>query len=73
MSPLEWLGWLATATFTTSYFCKDAAMLRRIQAIAAVLWLSYGIAIHSFPVIVANAIVAVAAGYSSFRLQILKR
>ncbi len=42
-------------------------MLRRIQAGAACLWIAYGVALHSFPVVVANVIVAAAALYSSLR------
>jgi len=41
--------------------------LRWIQAMAALLWIAYGVAIHARPVIVANVIVATAAVYSSFR------
>jgi len=33
-------------------------MLRRIQALAALLWIGYGILIHAAPVIVANLVVA---------------
>ena len=65
LSP-DWIGWLATAVFTSSYFSKQPSVLRRIQGIAAALWLSYGLLIHSVPVIVANVIVMVAAFYSSF-------
>jgi len=32
----EWVGWLATATFASSYFFRRPAPLRRIQALAAV-------------------------------------
>ena len=67
------LGWTATAVFTVSYFFKDAAKLRWIQAVAALLWLSYGIAIHALPVIIANIIVAVAAAYSSLKLARQRR
>ncbi len=63
----DWIGWLATATFASSYFCKQPAMLRRVQALAALLWMSYGVLIHALPVIVANVIVAVLAVFSSFR------
>ncbi len=66
-SVFEWIGWAATATFTSSYFCKDQALLRRIQALASVLWLCYGVVIHSPPMIVANIIVAVVAAFSSYR------
>jgi uncharacterized protein with PQ loop repeat len=63
----DWIGWLATAVFMTSYISKSPAMLRRIQALASCLWLTYGIVIHSVPMIVANALVAVVAFYSSFK------
>lgn len=63
----DWIGWLATAVFMTSYVSKSPAMLRRIQALASCLWLTYGIVIHSVPMIVANALVAVVAFYSSFK------
>ena len=59
------IGWVATAIFSTSYFVKQPALLRRIQAGAACLWIVYGVAIGAAPVIVANAIVAVAALASS--------
>ncbi|OLC03032.1 MAG: hypothetical protein AUH78_15695 [Gemmatimonadetes bacterium 13_1_40CM_4_69_8] len=62
----DWIGWLATAAFTSSYFCKQQKTLRRVQGLAALMWLAYGVAIHALPVIVANAIVAAVAIWSSF-------
>ena len=59
------MGWLATSIFSASYFCKDPARLRRLQALAAVVWIAYGIAIAAAPLIVANAIVAGLALYSA--------
>ena len=64
---LDWIGWLATATFAGSYFCKQPAALRRVQALAALLWIGYGALIRSLPVVVANVVVAVVAVYSSLR------
>jgi hypothetical protein len=61
----DWVGWLATALFAASYLSRRPATLRRVQAAAALLWLTYGVMIHSMPVIVANAIVAVVALWSS--------
>jgi hypothetical protein len=61
------LGWVATAVFASSYFYSQAAMLKKIQAAAACLWIVYGIAIGAVPVVVANLIVAGAAFYSSLR------
>lgn len=63
---LDALGWVATAIFSTSYFFRRQATLRRIQAAAACLWVAYGLAIGALPVVAANVIVAVAAIYSSF-------
>jgi hypothetical protein len=65
---LDGVGWMATAVFTISYFSKDPAKLRWIQSVAALFWITYGVMIHSKPVIAANIIVAGAAAYSSLRL-----
>ena len=63
----DWIGWLATATFVISYFCRRQVVLRRVQGLAALLWMVYGALIHALPVIVANVIVATVAVGSSFR------
>ncbi len=65
---LNALGWTATAFFASSYFFKKAGALRVIQASAAVLWIIYGLEIHSAPVVVSNLMVGVAAVYTSLRL-----
>jgi hypothetical protein len=62
---LEAIGWTATAVFASSYFAKDPATLRRLQAGAAVLWIAYGVLLEAPPVIVANVIVASLALWSS--------
>jgi inner membrane protein len=64
---LSWIGWVATACFGLSYFCKKPATLRLVQAGAALLWIVYGVLIHALPVVVANIIVAAAALYSALR------
>ena len=64
---VEWVGWVATSVFAISYFFRDPKSLRWFQALAALLWIVYGISIHARPVIVSNVIVATAAVYSSFR------
>lgn len=63
---LNSIGWVATAVFSSSYFCKRSTTLRRIQAAAALIWVVYGLLIGAMPVVVANVIVATAAVYSSF-------
>ena len=58
---LDILGWLATAIFSASYLFRQPAALRRVQAAAACLWIAYGLAIESWPVVAANILVAIAA------------
>jgi hypothetical protein len=62
---LDWIGWVATAIFASSYFSKQPGTLRRIQALAALFWIGYGVLIHALPIIVANLVVAAVALYSS--------
>ena len=62
---LEWIGWVATAAFASSYLCKSAKSLRRVQAGAATLWVIYGLIIHAFPVVVANVVVAAMATFAA--------
>ena len=63
----EWLGWVATAIFAASYFCKRPDALRALQALAALLWIGYGVIIGAPPVIVANVVVAALAIFSAWR------
>jgi hypothetical protein len=64
---IESVGWIATAVFALSYFCRRPAAMRRVQALAAALWIVYGVVIKAPPVIVANLVVAALAIISSFR------
>jgi Bacterial inner membrane protein len=64
---IESVGWMATAVFAVSYFCRRPGAMRRVQALAAALWIVYGVAIKATPVIVANLVVAALAIISSFR------
>jgi hypothetical protein len=61
------IGWLATAIFGVSYFVRNPATMRWVQASAALCWMLYGFLFHAPPVIVANVIVASLAGYSALR------
>lgn len=60
------IGWVASAVFASSYLCKEQRTLRLVQAVAALLWMTYGIALNALPVIVANAVVATMAVVSTF-------
>ena len=64
---LDGLGWVATALFAISYFCKTSSGMRRFQASAALLWVGYGIWMNALPIIVANTIVAALALYSDWK------
>ena len=66
------IGWAATATQTSSYLFRKEETVTKIQAGAALLWLTFGILIASKPVVVANAIVGGAALFASFRRPRLK-
>jgi hypothetical protein len=63
----EWLGWTATALFTTSYFCRRPSQLRRVQMAAALLWVVYGALMHAVPVVAANVLVIAAAAIAGQR------
>lgn len=65
----DWIGWLATAVFMVSYFVNGPVQLRRVQGVAAGLWALYGVLIHSWPVIVANILVASVAIVSSIKFR----
>jgi hypothetical protein len=46
---ISWIGWVATAVFAVSYFCRQPKMLRIVQAIAALMWVTYGFLIGAMP------------------------
>jgi hypothetical protein len=70
---LDWVGWVATAMFACSYFLRRPESLRRLQAVAALMWIGYGLSIGAAPVIVANMIIAVTAVLSAWRQPRLRR
>jgi hypothetical protein len=61
MDLLNLIGWIATAVFTASYFFKRAEHLRRVQVVAACLWIAYGALSGAVPVVAANVLVVAAA------------
>lgn len=66
---IEYLGWIATAVFVGSYFCKGSLALRRVQMAGALLWVAYGILIDALPVVVANLMVLGAAAWTIARRE----
>jgi hypothetical protein len=63
----DYLGWIATAVFVSSYFFKRPALLRAAQMCGAALWIVYGVMIGAIPVVVANGLVFAAAAWTLFR------
>lgn len=62
-----WIGWVATSMTVSSYLFHNQITLRRVQAVAALLWISYGVAIGARPIIAANVIVTTVAFWSTWR------
>ena len=62
------VGWAATAAFAGSYFMPERRM-RLVQMLGAALWLGYGILLGEPPIIVANALVLVAAFWTTRRAR----
>jgi hypothetical protein len=58
---MDLVGWIATAVFTASYFFRRADHMRRVQVLAACLWIAYGLQSGAVPVVAANALVVFAA------------
>ena len=54
----DWIGWAATLVCCGSYFFRNPTRLRYVQAVSAMLWMTYGFLLHAAPVIVANIFVA---------------
>jgi len=63
---IECLGWAATAVFVGSYFFGRPSLLRGVQMLGALLWVTYGVLINASPVIVANVLVFSAAAWTTF-------
>ncbi len=61
------IGWVATSLTVASYFFHNQVTLRRVQAVAALLWITYGVAIRARPIIAANVIVTTVAFWSTIR------
>jgi hypothetical protein len=70
---IDYLGWAATIVFVTSYFCRRAAVLRRVQMAGAAMWVIYGILMQAAPVVTANLLVLLAAAWTAGRASAVAR
>jgi len=73
MQLVDAVGWTATALFTASYFFREPSALRRVQMIAALLWIGYGALVGAVPVMVANALVLGAATAATYTTRNAER
>ena len=64
---IEYLGWAATAVFVGSYFCTRSQVLKGVQMVGALMWVTYGLLIGASPVVVANLLVFGAAAWTLTR------
>jgi hypothetical protein len=62
------VGWAATVAFAASYFLPERRM-RIVQMLGAALWLVYGLMLGEPPIIVANALVLIAAFWTTRRAR----
>lgn len=70
---VESIGWVATAVVALSFFFGNPRTLRIVQIFGAVLWLLYGAAIESLPVIVANALIISVASWTIIAPEVSRR
>ena len=64
---IQCLGWTATGVFVGSYFFARPSLLRGVQMMGALLWVTYGVLINASPVVVANVLVFSAAAWTAIR------
>jgi len=68
METAEIIGWIATSFFIISYFI-DINKMKIIQAIAAGIWIVYGVLINAKPVIIANICVLLSSLITYFNIH----
>jgi len=66
MSPVEALGYAASAAVVIALSMRSMVYLRVLSLIGAVPYVSYGLLVGAWPVVVANAVIA---GMNMWRLR----
>lgn len=59
MNGIELLGWIATGITLISMMVKDMTLLRVINSVGCILWISYGLVRSDVPIIVVNGTILV--------------
>ncbi len=57
ISSTEWIGHMASVVVLSSFLMKDMLKLRIVNMSGAIIFLAYGILIHSWPVITTNSVI----------------
>lgn len=71
ISITEWIGYLASLLLIISFMMKDLKTLRVINSLGAVVFVIYGIMLHtSYPIIVTNVFIL---GVNIFYLVKMRR
>jgi hypothetical protein len=73
MGSVDLLGWIASAVFVLSYFCRSRRSQTLVQMLGASLWVGYGVVLGASPVVVANLAVFGAAAWALARRQAATR
>jgi hypothetical protein len=69
LSSTEWIGHLASVVVLSSFLMKNMLKLRIINMSGAVLFLIYGILIHSWPIITTNTVIFFIHVYHLLKLK----
>jgi hypothetical protein len=67
MTTADLIGWTAAGIFPLSYLSKKPLHLVTIQLTASIVWIAFGVATRSAPVVVANVVTCIAASLSAWR------
>ena len=59
MNSIELLGWIATGVTLISMMVKDMTLLRVINSVGCLLWISYGMVRGDVPIIVVNGTILI--------------
>ena len=70
---LNYLGYVAVATFTLSFIAKQEIWLLRAQMFGACLWITYGALKQDMPVVTANVLVAGASLLRQVKMALAAR
>lgn len=57
MSIVDFIGYLAPVCLVVSFLFKNVTKLRIVNSVGSLLFVTYGLLIGAYPVVVANAII----------------